>query len=987
MEGRVRSPEPGPELSGPVRVNGRHAAYLVRGGRVQLFAARNDAAGQPARRHFVAEIPDGALIPAAGPAGSLMLELIPLPGSHLVGITGAVMRRWLTPEDDEEPRAPAPGVIAMIDAALRAIAGSARTGPPPEAAVPLHVGQVVSLAAGQAVLGNSHIWWVRALGGSVTRNSGVAGQRAADMELSLLAGPDWLVADTDCTVETLSTADLLAAGELSAALRRYMDQLLAIVAADAAASGTTFLHDLRERKRANAAAVVRASRDMLSAVGTHAARRTAAVPPGSSPYREAAAVLTVLRGPSGHAIIEPADQRDPPGTTQEALRTVARSSSLYLRDTRLPERWWRCDLGPLIGWRTVAGSESPHAEPLLFRNGRYHEIDQETRAARPVGRAAAAAFAPVATQVQWPLPADAGMRAALRHAVAGTGADARSMFGAAVLAAVLGLATPVAIGAMLTSIENSGSRQGLEQFPLFLVGAAAVAAMITILQNLRMLRLQGRADSGIQLVVWDRLLRLPVTYFRSRSSGELASAVTGIAAISELAGGVMAQALTSALTVLADLVLIFVLSIPLGLCTLVIVVVAACAIAALGRIAIRRGREALPQEHKLAAFTNQLLAGVTKVKLAAAEDRAYGRWSGLQVRSRAKLTRLRRVQAVTMALSAVLPVGGQLVLFALLAGPLAGRIGLGKFFVVNVAFTILLSALLMLATASVEIFAAVPRMEILTPVLSARPERLPDRIDPGRLRGDVALTGVTFSYHAEDPPVLEDISLHVHPGEFVAIVGPSGSGKSTLLRLLLGFEQPRRGKVRYDGQDLGELDVQAVRRQCGVVLQDGQLFAGTIRENIGAAGNFTLEQVWSAARLAGLDADIKALPMGMSTIIPFGGGTLSVGQRQRVMIARALIRRPRLVFFDEATSSLDNRTQEIVTASTQELAATRMVIAHRLSTIAAADRILVMDSGRIVQEGSYLELMRERDGLFYRLAARQLLAGPFREASSPDRSA
>jgi NHLM bacteriocin system ABC transporter ATP-binding protein len=981
----VSSSEPGPELFGPIRVDGRYAAYLVRGGPVHMFASRGNQAGVPAKRNFVAEFPVGALIPAAGPDRQVRLELVPLPGSHLVGVAGPTLHRWLTPEEDTgartEPAAvsdpgPGPEVAGWIDAALRSAADSTRTGQPPRGVVPMLSRQVVSLAAGQAVTGNSHVWWVRAVGGSVTRNGGGPGQTATGLDLSLLAGRDWLVADTDCTVENLSTADLLAAGELSAALRHHMDQLLAIVAAGMEASGTTFMLGLQERKRANAAAVAQATRGMLGVVGAHVARRTKAGPQNGARYRDAVAVLEVLASRSGHTITEPADQRNHPTTAEEALRAVARSSSLHLRDTKLPEGWWRRDLGPLVGWRTVEGRAWPHAVPLLFRGGRYREIDPVTRAERPVDRAAAAAFGPTATQVQEPLPVAADLRTALRLGLAGTATDGRSMLVAAAFAAVLGLATPVATGKMLASIESNGSLHGLEQFPLILVGAATVAAMMSILQNLRLLRLQGRAESGTQLILWDRLLRLPVAYFRSWSSGELASAVLGISMISESVGGVMAQALASVLTVLADLVLIFILSVPLGLCTLGIVILAAGAVAGLGRAAIRRGRGALPDEYRTAAFTNQMLAGMAKVKLAGAEDRVYGRWSALQAVTRARLSRLRQVQAVTIALSTVLPIGGQLVLFALLAGPLAGQIGLDKFLVVNVAFTILLGGLLMLATASVEIFAAIPRLEVLAPVVSARPERLPDRVDPGDLRGDVTLTAVTFGYRAEDPPVLEDVSLRVYPGQFVAIVGPSGSGKSTLLRLLLGFEQPRSGAVLYDDQDLGGLDVQAVRRQCGVVLQDGQLFAGSIRENICGAGNFTLEQVWSAARLAGIDGEIEALPMGMSTMVPFGGGTLSAGQRQRVLIARALIRRPRLVFFDEATSALDNRTQEIVTASTRELAATRIVIAHRLSTIVAADRIVVMDSGRVVQEGSYLELMRERDGLFYRLAARQLLTGP-----------
>lgn len=989
------SSEAGPELFGPIRMDGRYAAYLVRGGPVHIFASRRLRPGQPAKRHFVAELPAQALVPAADPDGPVLLEMVPLPGSYLIGITGSTLHGWLAPAEHAQAQ-PAPAaeaadagrtVVAAIDAALHAVADSTRIGQPPRDAVPLLSHQVLSLGAGQAVTGNSHVWWVRTVGGTVIRNDGGAGQRAAEMELALLAGRDWLVAATDCTVETLGTADLLASGELTAALRRHMDQLLTIIAVGMDTTGTTFVHNLQERKRANAAAVARATRGMLGVVGAQAARRAPIGPPNGALYRDAVAVLQLLAGHSGHAIVEPADQRNLPATAEDALRAVARSSSLHLRDTKLPDGWWRRDLGPLVGWRTMPGRDWPHAVPLLYRRGQYREVDPETGAQRPVDRAASASFGPTATQVQVPLPTTAGLRAALGLGVAGTSRDAKSMLMAAALAAALGLATPVATGKMLAGIENSSSVRGLEEFPLLLVSAAAVAGLMSVLQNLRLLRLQGRAESGTQLVLWDRLLRLPVTYFRGWSSGELASAVLGISMISESVGGVVAQALAAVLTVVADLVLIFVLSVPLGMCTLGIVALAIAGVAGLGRAAIRRGRGALPSEYQMAAFSNQMLAGITKVKLAAAEDRVYGRWSGLQTRTRAQLSRLRQVQAVTIALSTVLPISGQLVLFALLAGPLSGQVSLNQFLVISVAFTMLLGGLLVLATASVEIFAAVPRLEVLAPIVSAQPERLPDRVDPGDLRGDVALAAVTFGYRAEDPPVVEDVSLHVRPGEFVAIVGPSGSGKSTLLRLLLGFEQPRSGAVLYDDQDLGELDVQAVRRQCGVVLQDGQLFAGSIRENICGAGNFSLEQVWSAARLAGIDSDIEALPMGMSTMVPVGGGTLSAGQRQRVLIARALIRRPRLVFFDEATSALDNQTQEIVTASTRELAATRIVIAHRLSTIVAADRIVAMESGRIVQEGSYLDLMKDRDGMFYRLAARQLLVEPGRPAVGSSASA
>jgi ABC-type bacteriocin/lantibiotic exporter with double-glycine peptidase domain len=215
------------------------------------------------------------------------------------------------------------------------------------------------------------------------------------------------------------------------------------------------------------------------------------------------------------------------------------------------------------------------------------------------------------------------------------------------------------------------------------------------------------------------------------------------------------------------------------------------------------------------------------------------------------------------------------------------------------------------------------------------------------------------------------VSLHIEPGEFIALVGPSGSGKSTLFRLLLGFETPEAGAIYFDGQDLTTLDIQEVRRQMGVVLQNGRLLTGTILENIIGSSLLTIAEAQEAARMSGLDEDIKRMPMGLHTLVTEGGGTLSGGQRQRLLIARAVVTKPRILFFDEATSALDNRTQAIVSESLERLQATRVVIAHRLSTIINADRIFVMEGGRLVQTGTYQELI-DRPGPFLELAKRQM---------------
>jgi ABC-type bacteriocin/lantibiotic exporter with double-glycine peptidase domain len=219
--------------------------------------------------------------------------------------------------------------------------------------------------------------------------------------------------------------------------------------------------------------------------------------------------------------------------------------------------------------------------------------------------------------------------------------------------------------------------------------------------------------------------------------------------------------------------------------------------------------------------------------------------------------------------------------------------------------------------------------------------------------------------------VLEGLSFRLRPGELLAIAGTSGSGKSTLLRLLLGFETPTSGAIYYSGQDLAGLDLRELRRQLGVVLQDGRLMPGTIFDNVSASKNLSREEVWAALENAALAEDVRRMPMGLETVIGLGAESLSGGQRQRLLIARAIASKPRILFFDEATSELDNTTQAAVAEGLAKLDVTRVVIAHRLSTIRHADRVLVLDRGRIVQEGTFESLMEE-DGVFRSLAERQM---------------
>jgi ABC-type bacteriocin/lantibiotic exporter with double-glycine peptidase domain len=389
-------------------------------------------------------------------------------------------------------------------------------------------------------------------------------------------------------------------------------------------------------------------------------------------------------------------------------------------------------------------------------------------------------------------------------------------------------------------------------------------------------------------------------------------------------------------------------------------------------------RPVIAAEGQIVGLMLQLMTGIAKLRVTGAEGRAYAQWANAFADQKRLEMRTGEIDARLEVFSAAFPIVSSICLFAVMMSTLDDGVGSGSaistgdFIAFNAAFGTFIAETQALAAASLSVLSVVPLFERARPILDAQPEVDTSKADPGELSGLIEVDHLSFRYRPGEPLVADDVTLTVRPGEFIALVGPSGSGKSTMLRLLLGLEKPETGSIYYDGRDLTELDVQKLRQRIGVVMQNARIRAGTIYENIVGAGRHTLDDAWTAARMAGLEEDLRSLPLGMHTTLQQGGSTLSGGQRQRLMIARAIVARPRLLFFDEATSALDNRTQAIVSGSLQDLQATRIVIAHRLTTITRADRIYVMDRGRIVQAGTYAELMAQ-EGLFVDLIRRQLL--------------
>jgi ABC-type bacteriocin/lantibiotic exporter with double-glycine peptidase domain len=434
--------------------------------------------------------------------------------------------------------------------------------------------------------------------------------------------------------------------------------------------------------------------------------------------------------------------------------------------------------------------------------------------------------------------------------------------------------------------------------------------------------------------------------------------------------GVSSTVLYSSAVALVNLVVLFVISVPFALLG------AGFALGGVGMFLVLGSRqmkwqiESLQLNFQLTNKVFQKLRGLPKLRVAAAEDRAYADWAGTFSRQKDVQKRLGRYQNSITVFNAAYLQFCLLVLF-LVESSTGSGIPVAKFLTFLATLTLMLSSITQVTSGITSAISVVPIFSRMKPLLQHPLESSTASTDPGELSGHIEVSHLTFGYSKDAPPVLSDISFRVLPGEFLAVVGASGGGKSTLLRMLLGFETPDAGTVLYDGQDLSSLDSTAVRRQCGVVLQQSKPFNGSIFMAITGAMNYSMAEAWEAAELAGLSEDIAAMPMGMHTHIN-DESTLSGGQRQRLVIARALIRRPRILFFDEATSALDNRTQRIVTEATQQLNATRIVIAHRLSTVMEADKILVLSQGRVVQYGSPASLLADQDGLFHQLVRRQI---------------
>ncbi|MFG3024220.1 NHLP bacteriocin export ABC transporter permease/ATPase subunit [Streptomyces sp. NPDC048254] len=907
-------------------LEGPQVLWLVVSGALDLFAVDAEEQGH---WHHLGRLEAGALLlgPVAGPQHTLVARPLRDCVVHRIGLRElyqpAATQTWSYDEYGNPQYVPP-------------------TTSPLEYALALGVGRGLSIlfqapmAASEraAAPTDDDVFWMQVPPGSVQYGSLYGAEAAAD----LLMDPALWQSVVDQQYRLLTTLD------------RWIEQL-------------EHTHETRTAAGIKAGEAVRAQADrtLLASIGKAAKRTTAADADASY------AACKLVAQAAGITLAEPA-QSGTESDRVDPVERVALASRVRIRAVRLDGRWWRDNVGPLVGHRALSGA--PVA--LLWRRGGYVAVHPATGRETPIEKANAEEFEPRAVMFYRPLPDKAltplGL---LRFSLHGTRGDLGGLILAGLVTVAIGSLVPIATGKVLGEYVPKAQTNLIVQVCLAVMISAVVAAAFTLLENLTILRLEGRIEATLQPAVWDRLLRLPTKFFTQRSTGELASAAMGISAIRRLLAGVGPVVAQSVTVGVMNLGLLFWYSVPMALAALAMLVVIGTLFLGLGLWQVRWQRKLVVLGNKLNNQAFQTLRGLPKLRVAAAENYAYAAWAGEFARSRELQQKVGRIKNLTSVLGSVyLPVC-TLLMFMLLAGPAKGAMNAAAFLTFNTSVTMLLTSVTQLTGSFVSAVAALPLFEEIKPVLEAAPEVRTASTRPGPLSGGIEARRLSFRYADDGPLVLDDVSFAVRPGEFVAIVGPSGCGKSTLLRLLIGFDKPVSGSVLYDGQDLGALDQSAVRRQCGVVLQHAQPFTGSILDVICGTEPYTAEEAMAAAEMAGLAEDIKRMPMGLHTIVA-GSGAISGGQRQRLMIAQALIRRPRILFFDEATSALDNDTQRTVIESTRKLNATRIVIAHRLSTVMDADRVVVMEDGKVAQQGPPAQLLADTGGRLHELVRRQL---------------
>ena len=533
---------------------------------------------------------------------------------------------------------------------------------------------------------------------------------------------------------------------------------------------------------------------------------------------------------------------------------------------------------------------------------------------------------------------------------------------------LLGMLTPKINNILFSVVVNSGSVRLLIGIAIFAICLSLTSLIISSVKSLISARINTKLSISIEAATMMRLMSLPADFFKNYSSGELQERAGNISSLCDmLVSTILNTGLTSAFS-LIYIYQIFVYAPGLVIPSLIITFITIIFFVVSALMQMKISVKQMELGGRESGMTYALISGVQKIKLAGAEKRAFARWANLYAERISYSYNPPAFLKLNPVISSAISLTGTLVMYYM---AVKTGVSVAEYYAFNTAYGMVSGAFMSLSSIALTFAQIKPILERVKPLLDAKPEISEGKQVITRLSGAVEMNNVSFRYNESMPNVIDNLSLKIRPGQYVAIVGKTGCGKSTLMRLLLGFEKADRGAIYYDGKDINSLDLKSLRRKIGSVMQNGKLFQGDIYSNITISAPWlSVDEAFEAADIAGIGEDIRRMPMGMFTMISEGSGGISGGQRQRLMIARAIAPKPKILMFDEATSALDNITQKKVCEALDAMKCTRIVIAHRLSTIKQCDRIIVLDGGHIVEDGTYDELISKK-GFFYELVERQ----------------
>ena len=654
---------------------------------------------------------------------------------------------------------------------------------------------------------------------------------------------------------------------------------------------------------------------------------------------------------------------------RDRLDFLLSSTGVLYREVVLTKGWHADAMGPMIATLKDNGVV---VAVLPSEMGVYEYIDPHTGKREKVTAAAEKKIGEEALCFYRPLPMrQLKMRDLFRYMMECLTPRDLAGFGIAALAVTLvGMLMPKLNQILFGPVVSYGNNQLLFAVMVFLFFTTAGSMLLSIIRALLLNRIRYKLDINISAATMMRILSLPASFFKDYSAGELNQYIGYMNSLCDtLVDSVFSTAITGVFS-LVYLTQIFSFA-PSLVWPSLIVTIATLAISMISAaVQTRLNTERMVLNAKERGLVYALITGIQKIRLSGAENRAFVKWSEMFSKSAELTYNPPKIITMSGVITTAISMFGTAIMYFV---AVRNKVSVADYYAFNTAYAYISSAFTSLASVALSAAAIKPSIELIQPLLKAAPELSEGKETVARLSGSIELSHVTFGYDPESRPLFEDLSLQIPARQYVAIVGRSGCGKSTLMRLMLGFEKPSRGVIYYDRKDLQSLDMRSVRRQIGTVMQDGKLFSGSIYENIViSAPTLKMQDAWDAAEISGIADDIRDMPMGMHTIMQEGGGSISGGQRQRLMIARAVAPKPRILMFDEATSALDNITQKKVSEALDKMKCTRIVIAHRLSTIRHCDRILVLDSGKIAEDGTYEQLI-EKNGIFAELVARQRL--------------